>query len=81
MTCNCMGCPHRVNCRCRCPECAQEFVAKLPQAIYSWDKEIFEKKIEELELRLKVTQEQLDKFQGEVGYLTIELMKARARHA
>lgn len=21
MACNCMGCPHRTNCRCRCSEC------------------------------------------------------------
>jgi len=24
MTCLCMGCPHRTNCRCRCAECRQE---------------------------------------------------------
>lgn len=22
--CNCMGCPHRANCRCRCTECQRE---------------------------------------------------------
>lgn len=25
--CNCMGCPHPANCRCRCPECNAPAVA------------------------------------------------------
>ena len=26
-SCACMGCPHAVNCRCRCPECGAQAAA------------------------------------------------------
>jgi len=32
---NCMGCPHRANCRCRCTECNPS-VANVPWFITTW---------------------------------------------
>jgi len=54
MTCNCMGCPHPANCRCRCDKCHADTI-QMFDAFKSANKN-------------RLLQKAIDVFESEMGF-------------